>query len=54
MKPRLEILIDTDGEVEIRMVAMNDGEDKSVLDVYEKVSHLIDGIEFVLSGDHRC
>ena len=54
MKPRVEILIDEDGDVDVRVRAMNDREEKAVLDIYERVSHLVDGLQFVLSGDLEC
>ena len=54
MKPRLEILVSEDGNGDVRVMGMNDREKKSVLDVYEKISHLVDGMEFVLNGDTEC
>ena len=47
MKPRLEILVGEDGNVDVRFMAMNDREEKSVLDVYGRIADLVTGVELV-------
>jgi hypothetical protein len=55
MKNGIEILIDENGSCDIRVIARTEEAEKSALALYGKISHVVDGIQWLLNtGAREC